>query len=191
MPERAWGFKSPLRHQVAGLPWAATHKPCVEVVSPSGDAPARYPGGHVCPDRVPPGQLAELLVSAANQLVAPEPAAPVLAPMGVPVRCGRLHLGRLRGLVDAEVPLAVAAGFGTACWLGPEGVAAPNLGRLGYRARAVVDGRGRVVLDRRVRTWLAVENEGCFEAVTIPAPEGGILVVPIEDFARRWEVIPR
>lgn len=137
------------------------------------------------------GHLAELLVSAAERLVAPAPPTVVLAPMGVPVRAGRLHLGRLRSLVAADVPLIVAAGFGSACWVGESGAVMPNLGRLGYRTTTVVDGRGRIVLDRRVRTWLAVEDERAFDVVTVPAPDGGILVVPVEDFARRWEVISR
>ena len=143
------------------------------------------------PDPVAAGRLAELLVSAAERLAAPTPPSVVLAPMGVPVRSGRLHLGRLRSLVAADVPLTVAAGFGTACWVGETGAVTPNLGRLGYRTTTVVDGRSRIVLDRRVRTWLAVEDERAFDAVTIPAPDGGILVVPVEDFARRWEVISR
>lgn len=111
--------------------------------------------------------------------------------MGVPVRSGRMHLGRLRSLVTADADLVVAAGFGTACWVGESGAGMPNLGRLGYRTTTIVDERGRIVLDRRVRTWLAVEDERAFDAVTIPAPDGGILVVPVEDFARRWEVISR
>jgi hypothetical protein len=45
------------------------------------------------------------------------------------------------------------------------------------------------VLDLRVRAWLGVEQPMAFEVVAVPAPEGGLLVVPVEDFARRWEVI--
>lgn len=129
-------------------------------------------------DPLPPARLAELLVSAAARLSDPAPPGPVLVPMGVPIRGGRLHLGRLRGQLDPAVPVVVAVGFGSACWLGSEGAPAPGLGRLAYRVVTSVGGRGRAVLDRRVRTWLAVEDEASFEAVTVPAPNGGYWSCP-------------
>ena len=47
------------------------------------------------------------------------------------------------------------------------------------------------MLDYRARTWLAVDDANRFEVVAFPAEAGGILVMPVQDFARRWEVISR
>lgn len=133
--------------------------------------------------------LAELLMSAAAELAdAPRPG---LAPMGIPVRDGRLTLGRLRELLPRDEPLEVVAGFALACWIGPTGVRAPDLGRLTYRSRTGIDRRGRVLVDYRARTWLTVDDPNRFEVVAIPADEGGLLVMPVEDFARRWAVMSR
>ena len=140
-------------------------------------------------DAIPSRELAELLVSAATRLTENDPGRAALAPMGLPIRRGRLHLGRLRPLLDPTQPVAVAAGFATAAWLGAQDMSAPHLGRLAYRSETRVDERGRVVLDLRIRAWLGIEDPMCFEVVAIPVAEGGLLVVPIEDFARRWEVI--
>jgi hypothetical protein len=114
-----------------------------------------------------------------------------LAPMGIPVRDGRLSLGRLREVLPRGETLEVVAGFATACWIGPPGCRAPDLGRLTYRSRTGVDRRGRVMVDYRARTWLVVDNANRFEVVAFPADVGGILVMPVEDFAHRWEVISR
>lgn len=130
-------------------------------------------------------------MTAASKLIETGPTPAALAPMGIPIRRGRLHLGRLRMLLDPAQPVAVAAGFATACWLGPVDAVAPDLGRLAYRSETTVDGRGRVVLDLRVRAWLGLADPMCFEVVAVPAGHGGLLVVPIEDFARRWEVLNR
>jgi hypothetical protein len=46
-----------------------------------------------------------------------------------------------------------------------------------------------VVLDLRVRAWLGIANANAFDVVVVPPAEGGLLVVPVEDFARRWEAI--
>jgi hypothetical protein len=110
-----------------------------------------------------------------------------LAPVGVPVRRGRLHLGRLRGWLPEGDRVAVVTGFATVCWLGAVGVEPPGLGRLVFRSVAGVDGRGRVVLDRRSRAWLAVPDPAGFEAVVVPVVWdcGGVLVVPVEGYARR------
>jgi hypothetical protein len=62
-------------------------------------------------------RLAELLMSAAAEL-AEAPRAD-LAPMGTPVRDGRLSLGRLRELLPRDETLEVVAGFAAACWIGP------------------------------------------------------------------------
>jgi hypothetical protein len=141
------------------------------------------------PKPVPSERLAELLVNAAAQLSSPSGAS--LVPAGVPIRRGRLHLGRLRSLLEGSESVVVAAGFASAVWLGPVGAPAPDLGRVAYRSDTRVDARGRVVLDGRVRSWLAVADPMAFDVVIIPAIEGGLLVVPVEDFARRWEVISR
>jgi hypothetical protein len=118
-------------------------------------------------------------------------ARPDLAPMGIPVRDGRLTLGRLRELLPGNESLELVAGFAVACWVGPTAVRAPDLGRLMYRSRTGIDRRGRVMLDYRARTWLAVEDPNRFEIVAFPAQAGGILIMPVEDFSRRWEVIAR
>lgn len=134
-------------------------------------------------------RLAELLVSAAAELA--ETPRTELAPTGIPVRDGRLSLGRLRELLPRDDALEVVAGFAVACWVGPPGVRAPDLGRLAYRSRTRLDRRGRVLLDYRARTWLAVAEPNRFEVVAFPVEAGGIVVMPVEDFARRWEVISR
>jgi hypothetical protein len=74
-------------------------------------------------------RLAELLMSAAAELI--EAPRADLAPMGIPVRDGRLSLGRLREVLPRDEPLEVVAGFATAFWIGPPGSRAPDLGRAG------------------------------------------------------------
>src|SRR5262245_21241042 len=60
-----------------------------------------------------PVRLAELLVSAAATLSSTAPSgAAGLAPAGMPVRQGRLHLGRVRHWLPADGGLVVLAGFG-------------------------------------------------------------------------------
>jgi hypothetical protein len=140
-----------------------------------------------------PVRLAELLVSAAATLATPPgvPGGAGLAPAGMPVRQGRLHLGRVRRWLPPDGEVVVLAGFGTACWLGSPDVAPPDLGRHVHRSLAVIDTRNRVVLGRRARAWLAVADPAAFEAVTLPLGwDGeGLLVVPVEDYARRLEVV--
>jgi hypothetical protein len=109
----------------------------------------------------------------------------LLVPPGVPVRSGRLHVGRVRGHLPSSGPVAVAAGFGTACWLGGAEEEPPGLGAMVFRGEARIDGRGRVVLGRQALAWLAVGDPAAFEAVVMPAPAGGLLVVPTEGFAGR------
>ena len=128
-------------------------------------------------------------MTAAERLAGPGAAAGSLVPIGVPVRRGRLYLGRLRSMFDISEPLTVAVGFATACWIGARGVAMPDLGRLGYRSTTDVDSRGRVVLDHRVRAWLGVADPLCFDVVIAPAADGGLLIVPVDEFARRWQAI--
>ncbi len=141
-------------------------------------------------ENLPSGELAELLVSAAARLTETASTSR-LTPMGLPIRRGRLHLGRLRSLLDPTEPVVVVAGFASAVWLGSHTWPAPSLGRLAYRSETTIDDRGRVVLDLRVRAWLGVTDPMSFEVVTVAAEQGGLLVVPIDDFARRWEVIAR
>lgn len=114
-----------------------------------------------------------------------------LVPKGVPVRNGRLHLGRLRHWLPLDGSLAVLVGAGAACWLGSPDVRPPGLGRPVYRSTATIDGRGRAVLDRRSRAWLAVSNPAAFEAFTLPLGWDcqGLLVVPVEGYARRVEAV--
>lgn len=125
---------------------------------------------------------------AAAAELASTPGAPSLAPIGLRVERGRLTLGRLRSRAEAARggPVALVAGFGTACWLGPDAALAPGLGRLAHRATVVVDERGRVVLDRRARAYLAVGDPVDFEVVPVSAPSG-LLLVPVEGFDRRVE----
>jgi hypothetical protein len=138
-------------------------------------------------ERPHPDALAELLMSAADALAAPPTRLRTLAPLGMPVRQGRLALGRLRGALGPEAcrDVEVAAGFGTAAWLGHPGLRPPDLGRLVWTAIAALDGRARVVLDRRVCAYLAVDDPANFAVVPLKAPWGGLLLVPVEDFERR------
>lgn len=139
---------------------------------------------------VPQQRLAEMLMTAVTRLAEPVlTTTGSLVPIGVPVRHGRLHLGRLRSMFDTTEPLNVAVGFATACWIGARGMPFPSLGRLGYRSATDVDSRGRVVLDHRVRAWLGVPEPMCFDVVTAPAADGGLLIMPVDDFARRWKEI--
>jgi hypothetical protein len=131
-------------------------------------------------------RLVEAVMSASAGLAR---AGTPLTPPGVPVRSGRVHLGRLRPRVPAGGPVTVVAGFATVCWLGGPDASPPDLGRMVYRAETTPDRRGRVVLDRRARAWLAVATPGEFEAVVMAAPSGGVLVVPVEDYARRAEAV--
>ena len=142
------------------------------------------------PESLPAERLAELLVNAASQLTASGGAARSgFTPTGIPIRDGRLHLGRMRTNLDGHARVAVVAGFANAVWLGPPATAAPNLGRLAYRTETWVDQRGRLLLDFRVRSWLAVADTSAFEVVIVAADTDGLLVVPVEDFSQRWEVI--
>jgi hypothetical protein len=136
-------------------------------------------------------RLAELLVSAAATLDGTSKPGLDLAPTGVPVRSGRVHVARVRHWLPLRGELAVVVGFGNACWLGSPELQPPDLGRQVYRSTARIDGRGRVVLDRRTRAWLAVENAASFQAVTLPLGWAceGLLVVPVEDYARRLEAV--
>jgi hypothetical protein len=80
-------------------------------------------------------------------------------------------------------------GFANAVWLGPPATAGPNLGRLAYLTETAVDRLGRLLLDFRVRSWLAVADTSAFEVVIVTAETGGLLIVPVEDFSQRWEVV--
>ena len=106
----------------------------------------------------------------------------LLVPPGVPVRSGRVHVGRLRSHLPSSGPVA---GFGTACWLGRTEGEPPGLGAMVFRGEATVDRRGRVVLGRQALAWLAVDDLAAFEAVVMPAQAGALLVIPTEGFAGR------
>jgi hypothetical protein len=140
-----------------------------------------------------PARLAGLLVSAAASMnETPVPAgAGRLAPAGTPITNGRLAVGRLRHWLPADGRLVVLVGFATACWLGPPDAKPPDLGRHVYRSTTAVDGRGRVLIDRRSRAWLATADPASFQAIALPlaGDGGGLLVVPVEDYARRIEAV--
>ena len=56
--------------------------------------------------------------------------------MGIPVRDGRLSLGRLRGLLPRDETLEVVAGFALACWVGVgRGLRVPRTRREGRPVR--------------------------------------------------------
>ena len=131
-------------------------------------------------------QVAELLVSAAAEF-ADQRAPAQLAPIGLPVRRGRVALGRVRAALGpgACPAVDVVAGFATAVWLGRPGTDPPALGRLSWRSQSPLDARGRVVLDRRTRLYLAVGDPAAFDVVPLAARCGALFLVPVEDFDRR------
>lgn len=117
------------------------------------------------------------------------PPGPVLAPAGVPVHDGRFSVGRLsRWLPTGEI--AVVTGFAVATWLGSPTDPHPLLGHQIYRSFTTVGARNRLRLDFRSRAWLAVNDTAHFEAVVIPLPDPrGLLLVPVDDYARRIEAV--
>lgn len=79
----------------------------------------------------------------------------------------------------------MVAGFATACWLGAGDDEPPGLGEMVFRGEVSVDRRGRVVLGRQALSWLAVPDPAVFDAVVMPAPVSGLLVIPTDRFAER------
>jgi len=153
---------------------------------PHPHRPTRRPRRRT-PDRAAPhAALVELLVTAAAELTAPLPPLPV--PDGRPVTRGRVALGRYRALVAPQGVCAAAVGFNTAAWLGPPGASPPPLPGLHHSDTAAVDPRGRVVLSRAVRAYLAVEDVEAFDAVVVGIGDG-LLLIPCEDFARRQQEV--
>lgn len=136
-------------------------------------------------DTVPNATLAELLMSAATALTE-GPGGASLAPVGLPVRRGRLSLGRLRAAFGpgACPTVDVVAGFGNAVWLGRPGSEAPEMGRLVWRATAALDHRGRVVLDRRARLYLGVADPAAFVVAALRLA-AGLLLVPVDGYDQR------
>ena len=132
-------------------------------------------------------ELAKLLERVATQLSSID-ATPAHArrdfrpPRTSPPRPPASHSPRQR-------PTAVAVGVASAAWLGPLIAASPNLGRRGYRSVSRIAERGRVVLDSRVRSWLGVADAAAFEVVVVRADPLGVLIVPVEDFDGRWQVL--
>src|SRR3954467_9901313 len=110
-------------------------------------------------------ELVQLLMNAAAQLSSLDGPRRSLIPAGIPIRRGRLHLGRLRSLLDGHDRPAVVAGFAAAAWIGPPATTPPQLGRLAYRTDPSIDPRGRLLVDFRVRRWLAVSDTLAFEVV--------------------------
>ena len=80
-------------------------------------------------------ELAQLLMNAASHLSSLDGARRPLVPAGIPIRRGRLHLGRLRSCLDGNDTVAVALGFASAAWVGPptERRAQPRSARLPQR----------------------------------------------------------
>lgn len=148
--------------------------------------PSTVTPAHQRPERL--AELGEALMSAATELAATAEVTPP-QPAGVPVHSGRLHVGRVRRWLPSEGPVEVAAGFATACWLGAPGEPCPDLGRLVHRSETAVDRRGRVVIGRQARAWLEVRDPAGFEVVVMAVATGGVLVVPVEGFARRFEAV--
>lgn len=102
------------------------------------------------------------------------------------MKSGRVHLGRTRRWLPAEGPFTVAVGFARAAWIGAPGQRPPAFGSMTYRSEVTVDDRGRLVLDRRARAWLHVDDPAAFDVVVMPVESGGVLLVPTEGFGRRW-----
>jgi hypothetical protein len=145
------------------------------------------------PSPLPSGsfeRLAEALVTAAAALPPSAGGLPLSVP-GVPVRNGRFALGRrLRSLLPpAGDDVLVVVGFGTAAWLGPPSSEPPALGELIHRSETSVCPRNRVAISRHARAWLSVENPALFDAVVMPAPGGGVLLIPVESFAERCAAV--
>ena len=145
-------------------------------------------------EHVPQQRLAELLMSAVTRLAEPDSTTYSLVPIGVPVRRGRLHLGRLQLMFNTTEPLNVAVGFATAGWIGARGVALPDP----RSARLSQCNRRRLTGTCGPRSsgpclarcgWLGVADPMCFDVVLAPAPNGGLLIVPVDEFARRWQAI--
>jgi hypothetical protein len=82
----------------------------------------------------------------------------------------------------------VVVGFETAAWVGRHDQSPPPLGRLCWHASSTLDGRGRVVLGRRARAYLAVDDPAAFDAVLRPAG-GGLLLAPTEAVERRLQAV--
>lgn len=80
-------------------------------------------------------------------------------------------------------------GFETAAWVGRHDQLPPPLGRLCWHAISTVDRRGRVVLDRRARAYLAVADPAVFDVVVLRPAGGGLLLVPTEGVERRLQAV--
>ena len=134
-------------------------------------------------------RLSEALMAVAEELATTAVAGRVFVPEGTAVRAGRISLSKL---IPAGTEVAVAVGFTTACWVGPAGASVPPLGRLVHHARARIDAKGRLNLDRRVRAYLDVPDPACFEVAVVSAVDvAGVVLIPIHDFARRLEDLTR
>ena len=85
--------------------------------------------------------------------------------------------------------VAVVVGFQTAAWIGRHDQSPPPLGRLCWHATSTLDGRGRVVLDRRARAYLAVDDPAAFDVVVLRPAGGGLLLVPVDGVERRLQAV--
>jgi hypothetical protein len=114
------------------------------------------------PDPVPSERLAELLVSAAAQLSSPSGAS--LVPAGVPIRRGRLHLGRLRSLLDgAESVVGDPMAFDVVIVPAVEGGLLVVPWRTVGTARSAADQTRRRLRRAAGRTIGPVPASGCVE----------------------------
>lgn len=105
----------------------------------------------------------------------------------VAVREGRLSLGRLGSTLVPSRPADVrlVTGLRSVCWVGVGDMQPPDLGRLSHHAKATLDARNRLRLDRHVRGYLGVADALDFEVVLASMADGGLLVVPVEDIEER------
>src|SRR5207302_4476630 len=87
-------------------------------------------------------------------------------PLATPVVRGRLTLPAVS---EAPTParVAVVVGLRSACFVGTNAHRAPGLGSLVHRTAAALDRRRRLVLERRVRGFLGVEDPSCFDVVVV------------------------
>lgn len=106
---------------------------------------------------------------------------------GVAVRRGRVGLGRLAPILAETRPANVrlVVSLRSACWAGPSGVGAPDLGRLCHHTVSTLDTRNRLTLDRHVRGYLGVNDPLDFEVVLVSLPTGGLLLVPFDNLEER------
>lgn len=111
-----------------------------------------------------------------------------LTDVGIQITRGRVYLQRFRLRFPPDGTVTVVVELGGVCWLGPSDRLGNNLGPGITVAETKLSPSGRLYLRRALRDKLAVADGNAFRAVVVPAPIGGVTVVPIEGFARRLGV---